>query len=129
MEFIEKRLNEIADIDYPEDLTDSDPNKKLKEVLTLLSVITLYNVRTQCVKPIIPQKEAERCAKEGYLTLKPLKWFIEILTTESEWRVKNNVIDIAVVMDTLRWCCRNFVLTPSDKLIRKNSHSTKKQRI
>ena len=126
MEFIEKRLNEIADIDYPEDLTDSDPNKKLKEVLTLLSVITLYNVRTQCVKSIIPQKEAERCAKEGYLTLKPLKWFIEILTTESEWRVKNNVIDIAVVMDTLRWCCRNYVLTPSDKLIRKNSHSTKK---
>lgn len=129
MEFIEKRLKEIADIDYPEDLTDSDPNKKLKEVLTLLSVITLYNVRTQCVKAIIPQKESERCAKEGYLTLKPLKWFIEILTTESEWRVKNNVIDIAVVMDTLRWCCRNYVLTPSDKLIRKNSHSTKEQRI
>ena len=129
MEFIEKRLNEIADIDYPEDLTDTDPNKKLKEVLTLLSVITLYNVRTQCVKPIIRQKEAERCAKEGYLTLNPLKWFIEILTTESEWRVKNNVIDIAVVMDTLRWCCRNYVLTPSDKLIRKNSHSAKKQRI
>lgn len=127
MEFLAKHLNELTDIDYSEDSTDTDPNKKLREVLTMLSIITLYNTRTQCVKPIIPQKESERCAKEGYLTLKPLKWFIEILTTESEWKVKNNVIDVAVVMNALRWCCRNYVLIPSNDLVnRKLSNSTKK---
>ena len=126
MEFLAKHLNELTDVDFQHDSTETDPNKKLREVLTMLSIITLYNTRTQCVKPIIPQKEAERCAKEGYLTLKPLKWFIEILTTESEWKVKNNVIDVAAVMNALRWCCRNYVLIPSNDLTRKNTHTTKK---
>ena len=126
MEFLEQHLTDLRDIDDLETIGEENLNKKLKETLTVLSIISLYNTRTQCVKPIIHQKEAERCAKEGYLTIKPLKWFIEILTTESEWRVKNNVIDVAVVMNALRWCLRNYVLVPPKSLLNKNTNATKK---
>lgn len=88
------------------DLTDY-----FRQVVKILSLITLYNTHTWTNRNILTKKEVKECLTENCLGIHAIRRLSEILKTEEQWAVKNKIVDVTLVMNAIKWLGKYFILT------------------